>query len=112
MAAKPATSAEVKTGAGRFPLVHKLIQFADIRRHYKEMREAFFLTTSISLPNCHCDSHGWTAWRLASASFLSPAHHPLATSAGCLAYGMGLLNMQRDRRLSANVVLYTAILVQ
>ena len=45
MAAKPATSAEVKTDAGRFPLVHKLIQFADIRRHYKEMREAFFLTT-------------------------------------------------------------------
>ncbi len=75
-------------------------------------REAFFLTTSLSLPNWHCDSHGWTACRLSSASFLSPAHHPLATSAGCLAHGMGLLNTQRDRRLSANVVLYTAILVQ
>ena len=75
-------------------------------------REAFFLTTSQSLPNWHCDSHGWTACRLSSASFLSPAHHPLATSAGCLAYGMGLLNTQRDRRLSANVVAYTAILVQ
>ena len=39
MAGKAATSSEVKTGAGRFPLVHKLIQFSDIRRHYKEMRE-------------------------------------------------------------------------
>ena len=35
-----AKSEQVKTGAGRFPLVHKLVQFADIRRHYKEMREA------------------------------------------------------------------------
>ena len=75
-------------------------------------REAFFLTTSLSLPIRHCDSHGWTACRLSSASFLSPAHHPLATSAGCLACGMGLLNTRRDRRLSANVVPYTAILVQ
>ena len=75
-------------------------------------REAFFLTNSLSLPNWHCDSCWWTACRLSSASFLSPAQHPLATSAGCLAYGMGLLNTQRDRRLSANVVLYTAILVQ
>ena len=31
---------EVKVSAGRFPLVHKLVQFADIRRHYREMREA------------------------------------------------------------------------
>ena len=75
-------------------------------------REAFFLTHPTSLPNWHCDSHGWTACRLSSASFLSPAHHPLATSAGCLACGMGLLNTQHDRRLSANVVPYTAILVQ
>ena len=76
-------------------------------------REAFFLTYSISLPNWHCDSCWWTACRLSSARFLSPVHHPVATSAGCLAYGMGgVLNTQRDRRLSANVVLYTAILVQ
>jgi len=40
MAEKTTSSAEIKTGAGRFPLVHKLIQFADIRRHYKDMREA------------------------------------------------------------------------
>ena len=40
MAGKTTSSAEIKTGAGRFPLVHKLIQFADIRRHYKDMREA------------------------------------------------------------------------
>ena len=40
MAAKPASSDEVKTGARRFPLVHKLVQFSDIRRHYREMREA------------------------------------------------------------------------
>lgn len=31
---------EAKTGAGRFPLVHKLVQFADLRRYYAEMREA------------------------------------------------------------------------
>jgi len=75
-------------------------------------REAFFLTCSLSLPNWHCDSCWWTACRLSSARFLSPVHHPVATSAGCLACGMGLLNTQRDRRLSANVVAYTAILVQ
>ena len=75
-------------------------------------REAFFLTHSLSLPNWHCDSCGWTACPLSSARFLSPVHHPVATSAGCLACGMGLLNTQRDRRLSANVVAYTAILVQ
>ena len=40
MAGKSAASPEVRTGAGRFPLVHKLVQFADIRRHYREMREA------------------------------------------------------------------------
>ena len=75
-------------------------------------REASFLTYSLSLPNWHCDSCWWTACRLSSARFLSPVHHPVATSAGCLACGMGLLNTQRDRRLSANVVAYTAILVQ
>ena len=59
MAAKPATSAEVKTGAGRFPLVHKLIQFADIRRHYKEMREALIAS------NRQAGSYkGWvTRWK-------------------------------------------------
>lgn len=40
MAGKSAASADVRTGAGRFPLVHKLVQFADIRRYYREMREA------------------------------------------------------------------------
>ena len=75
-------------------------------------REAFFLTAVLSLPNWHCDSYWWTACRLSSARFLSPVHHPVATSAGCLACGMGLRNTQRDRRLSANVVAYTAILVQ
>ena len=40
MAGKNTSSEEIKTDAGRFPLVHKLIQFADIRRHYKDMREA------------------------------------------------------------------------
>lgn len=29
-----------KTGASRFPLVHKLIHFADLRNFYKDMREA------------------------------------------------------------------------
>jgi len=28
------------TGSRRFPLVHKLVQFADLRRYYAEMREA------------------------------------------------------------------------
>jgi hypothetical protein len=31
---------EVKTGSGRFPLVHKLVKFADLRRYYSDMREA------------------------------------------------------------------------
>jgi hypothetical protein len=31
---------EKPIGARRFPLVHKLIQFADLRRYYSEMREA------------------------------------------------------------------------
>ena len=30
-------SKEIKTGAGRFSLVHKLIEFADIRRNYAEI---------------------------------------------------------------------------
>ena len=30
-------SKEIKIGAGRFPLVHKLIEFADIRRNYAEI---------------------------------------------------------------------------
>ncbi len=29
-----------KTAAGRFPLVHKLVHFADLRNFYREMREA------------------------------------------------------------------------
>lgn len=29
-----------KTSAGHFPLVHKLVQFADLRNFYKDMREA------------------------------------------------------------------------
>ena len=36
----PDPAKEIKTGAGRFPLVHKLVEFADIRRHYSEMRKA------------------------------------------------------------------------
>ena len=39
MAGETTSSAEIKTGAGRFPLVRKLIRFADIRRQYKDMRE-------------------------------------------------------------------------
>ena len=31
---------EENISAGRFPLVHELVKFADIRRHYREMREA------------------------------------------------------------------------
>lgn len=31
---------QVKTGASRFPLVNKLVQFADLRSYYAEMREA------------------------------------------------------------------------
>ena len=59
MAGKAATSSEVKTGAGRFPLVHKLIQFSDIRRHYKEMREALIAS------NRQAGSYkGWvTRWK-------------------------------------------------
>ena len=75
-------------------------------------REAFFLTASLSLSNWHCDSCWWKVCRLSSASFLSPAHLPLTKAARCLAYGMGLLITQRDRRLSANVAPYTAIHVQ
>ena len=59
MAVKPAKSEEVKTSAGRFPLVHKLIQFADIRRHYKDMREALIAS------NRQAGSYkGWvTRWK-------------------------------------------------
>ena len=50
---------EVKVSAGRFPLVHKLIQFADIRRHYKDMREALIAS------NRQAGSYkGWvTRWK-------------------------------------------------
>ena len=75
-------------------------------------REAFFLTDPASLLNWHCGSREWTACRLSSASFLSPAHHPLLRRRDVSTVALGLLNTQRDRRLSANVVLYTAILVQ
>lgn len=30
-------SKEIKTGAGRFSLVHKLIEFVDIQRNYAEI---------------------------------------------------------------------------
>ena len=36
----PIENKTANVAAGRFPLVHKLVQFADIRRHYREMREA------------------------------------------------------------------------
>jgi len=34
------TENEVNTNATRFPLVHKLIKFADLRQNYSDMREA------------------------------------------------------------------------
>jgi chromosome segregation ATPase len=40
VASTPATTDKPGSGSKRFPLVHKLIQFADLRRHYAEMREA------------------------------------------------------------------------
>ena len=40
MATTPNSPAKTRTGAKRFPLVHKLVQFADLRRYYAEMREA------------------------------------------------------------------------
>ena len=40
MTSSPSAPKEAKTGASRFPLVHKLVQFADLRRYYAEMREA------------------------------------------------------------------------
>ena len=40
MASTPATTDKPGTGSKRFPLVHKLVQFADLRRYYGEMREA------------------------------------------------------------------------
>ena len=54
-----AAQKEVKVAAGRFPLVHKLIQFADIRRHYKDMREALIAS------NRQAGSYkGWvTRWK-------------------------------------------------
>ena len=59
MAGKTNPPAEIKTDAGRFPLVHKLIQFADIRRHYKDMREALIAS------NRQAGSYkGWvTRWK-------------------------------------------------
>ena len=52
-------SKEIKTGAGRFPLVHKLVEFADIRRNYAEMRKA--LITSNRQAGA---SKGWiTRWK-------------------------------------------------
>ena len=59
MAGRTTSSTEIKTGAGRFPLVHKLIQFADIRRHYKDMREALIAS------NRQAGSYkGWvTRWK-------------------------------------------------
>ena len=54
-----AAQKEVKVSASRFPLVHKLIQFADIRRHYKDMREALIAS------NRQAGSYkGWvTRWK-------------------------------------------------
>ena len=40
MSNAPLTADKKPIGARRFPLVHKLIQFADLRRYYAEMREA------------------------------------------------------------------------
>ena len=40
MASTPTSPARRSTAAKRFPLVHKLVQFADVRRYYAEMREA------------------------------------------------------------------------
>jgi chromosome segregation ATPase len=40
MASTPSTTDKPGTGSKRFPLVHKLVQFADLRRYYGEMREA------------------------------------------------------------------------
>ena len=40
MASTPSSPVKRGTAAKRFPLVHKLVQFADIRRYYAEMREA------------------------------------------------------------------------
>ena len=40
MASTPTSPAKRGTAAKRFPLVHKLVQFADLRRYYAEMREA------------------------------------------------------------------------
>ena len=36
----PTSPGKQSPGSKRFPLVHKLVQFADIRRYYAEMREA------------------------------------------------------------------------
>ncbi len=62
MPAKSKTKASdkgAKVSAGRFPLVHKLVQFADIRRHYREMREA--LVTSNREAGAY---KGWvTRWK-------------------------------------------------
>ena len=62
-------------------------------------REAFFLTYSLSLPNWHCDSCWWTACRLSSAGFLSPAHHPLLSRRDVSPVASGLLNSRRDHVL-------------
>ena len=40
MASAPSSKAQQRIGSNRFPLVHKLVQFADLRRYYAEMREA------------------------------------------------------------------------
>jgi chromosome segregation ATPase len=40
MASTPTSPSKRGTAAKRFPLVHKLVQFADLRRYYAEMREA------------------------------------------------------------------------
>jgi chromosome segregation ATPase len=40
MAKTPSSPARRETASKRFPLVHKLVQFADLRRYYAEMREA------------------------------------------------------------------------
>ena len=55
----PDPSKENLTSASRFPLVHKLIEFADIRRKYTEMRKA--LITSNRQAGA---SKGWiTRWK-------------------------------------------------
>ena len=59
MASTPATTDKPGTGSKRFPLVHKLVQFADLRRYYGEMREA------LKASNRQAGAYKWwvTRWK-------------------------------------------------